>query len=87
MASGSDLRLPSIDGLRAFDAAARLGTFERAAAELHVTASAVAKRVGTVEELLGTALFTRTGKALALTAAGREYLEQVRAGLWNTAVR
>jgi LysR family glycine cleavage system transcriptional activator len=81
MASGSDLRLPSIDGLRAFDAAARLGTFERAAAELHVTASAVAKRVGTVEELLGTALFTRTGKALALTAAGREYLEQVRAAL------
>jgi LysR family transcriptional regulator, glycine cleavage system transcriptional activator len=81
MPTGSDLRLPSIDGLRAFDAAARLGTFERAATELHVTASAVAKRVGTVEDLLGTALFTRTGKTLVLTAAGREYLEQVRAAL------
>lgn len=76
-----DLRLPSIDGLRAFEAAARLGTFERAADELHVTASAVAKRVATVEDLLGTDLFTRTGKALALTASGREYLEQVRQAL------
>ena len=75
------LRLPSIDGLRAFDAAARLGTFERAADELAITASAVAKRVATVEDLLGTTLLQRTGKALVLTAAGKEYLEQVRAAL------
>lgn len=76
-----DLRLPSIDALRAFDAAARLGTFERAADELAVTASAVGKRVANLEDLLGTALFVRSGKTLALTTAGREYLQQVRAAL------
>ena len=41
------LRLPSLDALRAFEAAARLGQYERAADELAITASAVAKRVGT----------------------------------------
>ncbi|EHR70215.1 transcriptional regulator [Burkholderiales bacterium JOSHI_001] len=77
----ADLRLPSIDGLRAFEAAARLGGYERAADELHVTASAVGKRIATLEDLLGAPLFVRGGKALVLTALGREYLEQVRAGL------
>lgn len=81
MATAGDLRFPSIDGLRAFEAAARLGTFERAADELHVTASAVSKRVAAVEDLLGSALFVRSGKALQLTAAGREYLQQVSAAL------
>lgn len=80
-APADGLRFPSIDALRAFEAAARLGTFERAADELAVTASAVSKRVGNLEELLGTPLFVRQAKALALTAAGKEYLEQVRAGL------
>ena len=76
-----DLRLPSIDGLRAFDAAARLGSFERAADELCITASAVGKRIATLEDLLGVTLFARSAKALALTAAGKEYLDQVRAAL------
>ncbi len=73
--------MPSLDGLCAFEATARLGSFERAAHELHITASAVSKRVGTVEELLGTALFARSGKALTLTASGKEYLPQVRTAL------
>jgi len=77
----ADLRLPSLEGLRAFEAAARLGTFERAADELAITASAVSKRVGALEELLGVALLQRGAKALALSAAGKEYLEQVRAAL------
>lgn len=77
----SDVRFPSIDGLRAFEAAARLGTFERAADELNVTASAVSKRVSTVEELLGAVLLVRGGKSLGLSALGKEYLEQVRAAL------
>ncbi len=81
MASLGDLRFPSIDGLRAFEAAARLSTFERAADELAVTASAVSKRVAAVEALIGAPLFTRSGKALQLTAAGREYLQQVRDAL------
>ena len=71
------LRLPSIDGLRAFETAARLGSFERAAEALNITASAVSKRVSTLEELLGASLFTRGAKALALTATGKEYLAQV----------
>lgn len=77
----NELRLPSIDGLRAFEAVARLGSFERAAEVLNVTASAVSKRVGTLEDLLGTPLLDRSGKALGLTAAGREYLGQVGAAL------
>lgn len=74
---GDDIRYPSIDGLRAFEAAARLGSFERAADELNVTAGAIGKRIATLEELLGTALVTRGVKPLALTATGKEYLQQV----------
>lgn len=81
MASPADLRFPSIEGLRAFECTARLGSYERAAGELHVTASAVGKRVAAVEELLGQPLFNRQGKSLVLTAGGREYLEQVRSAL------
>jgi DNA-binding transcriptional LysR family regulator len=75
------LRLPSLEGLRAFEAAARLGNFERAADELAITASAVSKRLAALEELLGVALFQRGAKALTLSAAGKEYLDQVRAAL------
>lgn len=79
--SPPDVRFPSIDGLRAFEAAARLGSFERAADELAITASAVSKRLATLEELLATPLLQRGGKALTVTAAGKEYLEQVRSAL------
>jgi LysR family glycine cleavage system transcriptional activator len=75
------LRFPSIDGLRAFEAAARLGGLERAADELNVTASAISKRISTLEDLLGLPLLLRQIKPLGLTAAGKEYLEQVRAAL------
>ncbi len=81
MPAPADLRFPSIDGLRAFEAAERLGSFERAAEELAISASAVSKRVSTLEDLLATTLLQRSGKALALTAAGKEYLGQVRAAL------
>ena len=81
MPDPSDVRFPSIEGLRAFEAVARLGSCERAADELAVTASAISKRVATLEDLLGTPLFNRSLRTLALTAAGREYLEQVRAAL------
>lgn len=81
MTEWRDLRFPSIDALRAFEAAARLGSFERAADELAVTASAVGKRIGTLEELLGAPLFSRGVRSLALTATGKEYLAQVRTAL------
>lgn len=74
----SDLRYPSIEGMRAFEAAARLGSLERAAELLSVSASAVSKRISTLEDLLGTSLLMRNAKPLALTAAGKEYLRQVR---------
>ena len=77
----ADVRFPSIEGLRAFEAVARLGSCERAADELAVTASAISKRVATLEDLLGTPLFSRSLRALALTSAGREYLDQVRGAL------
>ncbi len=81
MTAPLDVRLPSMDGLRAFEAAARLGTFEKAADELAVTASAIGKRIAAIEEMIGSPIFARTGRALALTASGREYLEQVRSAL------
>lgn len=71
------IRLPSLDGLRAFEAAARLGSFERAADELHVTASAVSKRVAVLEELVGAPLFLRGSRVLQATEAGRDYLGPV----------
>jgi len=77
----ADLRFPSIDGLQAFEASARLGSFERAADALNISASAVGKRIGTVEQLLGTPLFVRGAKSLQLTPVGKEYLEQVRGAL------
>jgi len=67
------IRLPSTEGLRAFEAVARLGSFERAAHELSLTASAVSKRVSSLEEVAGTSLFTRKANALVLTDAGMDY--------------
>ena len=81
MTAAPDLRFQSIDGLRAFEAAERLGSFERAAAELHISASAVSKRLATLEDLLATPLLLRQPKALVLTSAGQDYLQQVRAAL------
>lgn len=81
MSSEQFLRFPSIDGLRAFEAAARLGSLERAAEQLCISASAVSKRISTLEELLGVSLLLRSTKPLTLTAAGKEYLPQLRAAL------
>lgn len=71
-------RLPSLDALLAFEAATRLASLERAAEALHISASAVSKRITALEELLGTPLLMRSAKPLAATPAGREYLEQLR---------
>lgn len=71
-------RLPSIDALLAFEGTARLRGFEKCARELSITPSAVSKRITALEELLGAPLFSRRGKTVALTVAGKEYLEQVR---------
>ncbi len=62
--------LPPLNALRAFEATARLGSVSRAAGELHVTHGAVSRQIRQLEETLGTALFQREGRGLALTAAG-----------------
>ncbi len=74
-------RLPSLDGLLAFDAVARLGSFEQAAELLAVGPSAIAKRIAALESLLGTPLLQRGGKTLALTTAGKEYLQPAQQAL------
>ncbi len=62
--------LPSLDLIRGFEAAARHLSFTRAAAELHVTQSAVSRQIKALEDHLGAKLFTRLNRALKLTAEG-----------------
>jgi LysR family glycine cleavage system transcriptional activator len=65
-------RLPSLNGLRAFEAAARHGSLTRAAGELHVTHSAVSHRIRALEAELGVALFRRAGRGVELSTVGAE---------------
>ena len=66
-------RLPSLNGIRAFEAAARLGGFSRAAEELNVSPAAISRLVKLLEDRLGVALFQRGANGLTLTSAGRAY--------------
>lgn len=66
-------RLPSLNALRAFEAAARHESFTAAAEELFVTHAAVSRHIRELEEWLGTELFSRTGRGVELTDAGRRY--------------
>jgi LysR family transcriptional regulator, glycine cleavage system transcriptional activator len=72
-------RLPSLNGLRAFEAAARHLSFTNAAAELNVTQTAISHQIRRLEEELGIPLFARQNRALALTPEARDYLPGVRA--------
>ena len=69
-------RLPPLNALVVFEAAARHLSFTRAADSLHVTQAAVSHQIKALEEWLGVPLFHRVGrgKGLALTEAGRNYL-------------
>ncbi len=66
-------RLLFLNGIKAFEAAARSGSFSAAGAELNVSAAAVSRMVHLLEARLGVALFERSANRLALTAAGRAY--------------
>lgn len=70
-------RLAHLNALRAFEAAARHGSFVRAAAELGVTAAAVGQQVRLLEDRCGAPLFDRKGKRLELTTAAREVLPDI----------
>lgn len=67
-------RLPPLNALRAFEAAARHLSFTLAAQELNVTQAAVSHQIRALEERLGLPLFRRLNRGLALTDAGRSYL-------------
>jgi LysR family glycine cleavage system transcriptional activator len=72
-------RLPSLNGLRAFEAAARHLSFTQAASELNVTQTAISHQIRRLEDELGIRLFVRKNRALALTPEAREYLPGIRA--------
>lgn len=73
-------RLPPLNALRAFEAAARTGSFTRAGEELNVTAAAISHQVKGLEEFLGVDLFVRLPRGLRLTADGRAYLPELSRG-------
>jgi LysR family glycine cleavage system transcriptional activator len=65
--------LPSLNGMRAFEAAARLGSVKDAAEELHLTPSAVSRHIRSLETNLGQELFERSFRQITLTARGSYY--------------
>src|SRR5687768_13484547 len=73
-------RLPPLNALKAFEAAARHLSVKRAAAELNVTPAAVSHQIRTLEEYLGVQLFHRYNRALELTDAARACLPKLREG-------
>lgn len=74
-------RLPQLNALKAFEAAARHVSFTRAAEELCVTQGAVSHQVKALEAELGIKLFNRERQRLSITDAGRDYLSVVRDAL------
>jgi LysR family transcriptional regulator, glycine cleavage system transcriptional activator len=70
--------LPSLNGLRAFEAAARLLSFTQAAADLNVTQTAISHQIRRLEDQLGIKLFLRHGRSLTLTQEAQDYLPAVR---------
>lgn len=72
--------LPPLTALRAFEAAARLLSFTKAARELHVTPAAVSHQIRGLERYLGVTLFRRTARRLVLTEQGQLAAEHFRAG-------
>jgi DNA-binding transcriptional LysR family regulator len=72
---------PSLPELHAFVAAARLGSFHKAADTLCVTPGAVSRAVARIENDLGCALFSRHARGCSLTASGQKYLAEVAPAL------
>lgn len=71
------IRSPSLHELHAFAAAARLGSFSKAAEDLCVTQGAISRAIGRLEEQLGQTFFVRQARGIALTASGRAYLSLI----------
>lgn len=69
-------RLPPLNPIKAFEAAARLGSFSRAAEELNVTHGAVSRQIRALEDWFGTPLFRRTSRNAVPTQAGVDLLAE-----------
>ena len=74
-------RLPPLNALKAFEAAARSESFTRAAEELNVTQGAVSHQIKALEATLGVRLFNRERQRLTMTGAGRDYHAVIRDAL------
>jgi LysR family glycine cleavage system transcriptional activator len=74
-------RLPPLRALLAFEAAARGGSFARAAAELNVTPSAISHQIQAIEAFLGLKLFRRSAGRVSLTRGGNEYWRRIESAL------
>ncbi len=74
-------RIPSLRLLGGFEAAARLGSFSRAAEELYLSQSAISHQIQQLEEQLGQPLFSRVGRGVELTVAGEVLLRSVQLSL------
>ena len=79
-------KLPPLNALRAFEAAARHVNFSRAAEELEVTHGAVSRQVSALEDWFKTELFHRGPSQLRLTESGAQYARQVTSALDRLAV-
>jgi len=78
-------RLPPLNALKAFESAARHGSFSAAAQALHVTHGAISRQVQQLEQWLEVDLFERQGRRVVLSPAGHAYLPAIQAALDNIA--
>ena len=69
--------LPSLNALKAFEAAARHVSFTAAAGELNVSHAAISRHIRELEDWLGTKLFVRTGRGVELTERGKSYVADI----------
>jgi LysR family transcriptional regulator, glycine cleavage system transcriptional activator len=75
------MQLPPLKGIIAFEVVARLGSINKAADELNVTASAVSHQIANLEGYVGRKLFERTSRGLVLTPVGERYQNDVTGAL------
>src|SRR5258708_22686246 len=78
-------RLPPLNALRVFEAAARHLSFKEAANELSITQAAVSHQIKSLEDYLGVQLFKRAGRGVQLTEAARACLPKLREGFESLA--
>lgn len=77
---------PPLNALRGFEAAARLGSFHKAAEELHLTQSAISQQIRSLETFLEQPLFYRSGRSVSLTDAGYDLQSTTQAMLQQLSV-